>query len=153
MNYVAICLSVVAALHAATAAAQAPARAESNEVFYTDKDGAKRVVLPPAPMGFSGKPQPRPSKPLLIAEGAMVVVYMIETESGLVECSDMFRSTCRPSTYGIEKRWRNWLVRRGGLWLTCNGPERSAQCVASVGLNGPKGERDWTKQTVPTRIH
>jgi hypothetical protein len=104
-------------------------------------------------MGFSGKPQPRPSKPLLIAEGAMVDVYMVETEGGLVECSDMFRSTCRPSTYGTVKRSRLWLVRRGGLWLTCNGPERSAQCVASVGFNGSKGERDWNKQTVPTRVH
>lgn len=60
--------------------------------------------------------------------GKLPEVYMIETEEGLRECSDLWRTTCQSSTYGVEQRGRRWVVRRGGAWLICNGPEATAEC-------------------------
>jgi hypothetical protein len=106
-----------------TAAAQAPLRAEKNEVFYTDKDGKKRVALMPMAPN-----QQRPRYPTPMPSGKLPEVFMIETEEGLRECSDLWRSTCQPSTFGVEQRGRRWVVRRSGVWLICNGPEVTAEC-------------------------
>ena len=151
MKHVVTAFAVITALATATAVAQPLTRAENNEVFYTDKDGKKRVALPPMPIG-----QQRPRYPTPISTGKLPAVFMFLTESGVIECSDYWRSTCQPSTYGIEQRGRWWIVRRGGLWRQCNGPEASAQCNLVGAYNGPKGSEDMFDPRVkwaPQRVH
>jgi hypothetical protein len=123
MKNLVIALTVLASLAAGPALGQALSRAEKNEVFYTDKDGKKRVALMPMTPG-----QQRPRYPTPMPTGKLPEVYMIETEEGLRECSDLWRTTCQASTYGVEQRGRRWVVRRGGVWLICNGPEVTAEC-------------------------
>jgi len=151
MKHVITALAVLTGLATATAVAQPLTRAENNDVFYTDKEGKKRVVLPPSPLG-----QARPKYPTPISSGQLPPVFMFQTEDGVVECSDLWRTTCQPSSYGVQQRGRWWIVRRSGLWHSCNGPESSAQCNLIGAYNGPKGSEDIFDPRVkhaPTRIH
>jgi hypothetical protein len=147
-----ISLAIATALTTITPAfAQPQARAENNDVFYKDKDGKSRVLAPPSPIG-----QQRPSSPRPLSTGKLPAVYMFETEDGVVECSDLWRTTCQRSTYGSETRGRWWIVRRGGYWRQCNGPEASAQCNLVGAFNGTKGNDDMFDPRVkwaPERVH
>ena len=61
---------------------------------------------------------------------------MLESESGLVECTEVFArlATCRPSTYGVEKRSRAWIVKVKGQWVQCARPDISGKCVSLKSL-------------------
>lgn len=58
--------------------------------------------------------------------------YMIETEAGLVQCTVPFfeKEGCEPSTYGIKRTNRRWIVLRGGEWQACTGVEQPKKCRA-----------------------
>lgn len=117
------------------------ARAEDNDVFYTDKAGRKRVLRAPTPVDRMDRPVKRPetADALLPAHERSIEVIMFETDDGLSECSDLWRWSCRPSTFGTEyKQPRLWVARRQNLWWLCNGPSLKAECVVWVSLNGSK---------------
>ena len=61
---------------------------------------------------------------------------MLESNSGLVECTEVFArpTTCRPSTYGVEKRSRAWIVKVKGQWVQCAQPDISGKCVSLKSL-------------------
>ena len=113
--------------------------AEDNEAVTVDQSGNKRYRLPPMPLNVNDKPQYTVKvTPVPITS----IGIMYETADGLVECSTLWRDTCRPHTYGKGvKLERHWIVLRNGVWLDCHGPERSAKCIATVALNGSKGDR------------
>jgi hypothetical protein len=56
---------------------------------------------------------------------------MVETESGLVECTEPWArpGSCRASTYGTQKLRRLWVVKRGSDWLQCQYPDLGSKCV------------------------
>ena len=56
---------------------------------------------------------------------------MVETESGLVECTEPWArpGSCRASTYGTQKLPRLWVVKRGSDWLQCQYPDLASKCV------------------------
>lgn len=113
--------------------------AVDNEAVTVDQFGNKRYRLPPMPLNVDGKPQYtiKVTSPPILTIG-----YMYETPDGLVECSTQWRDVCRPHTYGKGvKLERHWIVLRKGVWLDCHGPERGAKCIATVALNGSKGDR------------
>jgi hypothetical protein len=147
MKHVVVALTVLTGLTTSAALGQTLSRAEKNEVFYTDKDGKKRVALMPMAPG-----QQRPRHPRPMPTGKLPEVYMIETEEGLRECSDLWRTTCQSSTYGVELRGRRWVVRRGGAWLICNGPEVTAECDPGTGTRKVDPFAPGFK-LAPVRIH
>lgn len=57
--------------------------------------------------------------------------HMVETERGLVECTEAFAraGSCRTSTYGTEKLRRLWVVKKGRTWLQCQYPDLGSKCV------------------------
>ncbi len=57
--------------------------------------------------------------------------HMVETEAGLVECTEAFAraGSCRTSTYGAEKLRRLWVVKKGQTWLQCQYPDLGSKCV------------------------
>ena len=56
---------------------------------------------------------------------------MVETESGLVECTEPWArpGSCRASSYGVQKLPRLWVVKRGRDWLQCQYPDLGSKCV------------------------
>ena len=69
-------------------------------------------------------------------------VYMIESPSGLVECSGTYLSStsCVPSTLGKTKRPRFWTVKLNGAWVHCDSRASSRKCEpASAGVPGGMG--------------
>jgi hypothetical protein len=61
---------------------------------------------------------------------------MVETADGLVECTEVYArpGTCRPSTYGTEKRSRLWIVKTSSLWMQCQYPDVASKCVSTKSL-------------------
>lgn len=61
---------------------------------------------------------------------------MVETADGLRECTEIYARpvTCRPSTYGTEKRPRLWIVKTRGQWMQCQFPDISSKCVSTKAL-------------------
>ncbi len=117
------------------------ARAEDNDVVYVDKSGKKRTQLPPTPVDKADRPIKRPetAKALLPATQRSEEVVMFDTDDGLIECSDLWRWSCRPSTFRTEyKQPRLWVARRQNVWWLCNGPSLKAECVVWIVLNGSK---------------
>ena len=57
---------------------------------------------------------------------------MVETESGLVECTEPWArpGSCRTSSYGTQKLPRLWVVKRGSDWLQCQFPDLGSKCVS-----------------------
>ena len=114
---------------------------EANEIFTTDKDGVKRIMLPPVPVDRNGKRVVAKAKPL----AAAVYLYMIQTFDGLVECSEpaIEQGACRPSSIGSYVSYRTWVVRRSGKWLHCDGPGRQAKCWAPPAQNEHTTPMSW----------
>lgn len=104
---------------------------KGNEAVTTTPDGGKRVETPPLPAVSLGTPCPA-SKAGCAAGGWK----MIESKDGLVECTEVFArpGTCRPSTYGSEKRSRAWIVKLNGTWMQCMLPDLGAKCVSLTSL-------------------
>ena len=88
---------VAMALAATTASAQF---VKGNEAVKLMPDGTKKVETPPLPTASLGAPCPAAKAGC--AGGGW---KMLESQSGLVECTEVFArpGTCRESTYGTEK--------------------------------------------------
>lgn len=100
---------------------------KGNEAVHVMTDGTKKVDVPPLPTVSLGSPCPA-TKPGCAGGGWK----MLESEAGLVECTEIFArpTTCRPSTYGNEKRSRIWIVKVKGQWVQCAQPDISGKCVS-----------------------
>lgn len=118
------------ALALATSAASAQF-VKGNEAVRVTADGTKKVEVPPLPSVALGSPCPA-AKPGCAGGGWK----MLESDSGLVECTEVFArpTTCRPSTYGVEKRSRAWIVKVNGQWMQCAQPDISEKCVSLKSL-------------------
>jgi hypothetical protein len=121
---------VLIALALATSAASAQF-VKGNEAVKVMTDGTKKVEVPPLSSVALGSPCPA-VKPGCAGGGWK----MLESESGLVECTEVFArpTTCRPSTYGVEKRSRAWIVNVKGQWMQCAQPDISGKCVSLKSL-------------------
>jgi hypothetical protein len=113
---------------AASAAAQF---VKGNEAVKVAPDNSRRVETPPLPNSSLGKPCPASQQGC--AGGGWM---MVETNEGLSECTEIYAraTTCRPSTYGSEKRSRLWIVKSKGQWLQCQYPELTSKCVSTKSL-------------------
>ena len=118
------------ALALATSAASAQF-VNGNEAVRVMTDGTKKVEVPPLPSVPLGSPCPA-NKPGCAGGGWK----MLDSDSGLVECTEVFARpmTCRPSAYGVEKRSRTWIVKVEGQWLQCAQPDISGKCVSLKSL-------------------
>ena len=116
------------ALAASAASAQF---VKGNEAVRVMTDGTQKVEVPPLPSVALGSPCPA-AKPGCAGGGWK----MPESNSGLVECTEVFArpTTCRPSTYGVEKRSRTWIVKIKGQWVQCAQPDISGNCVSLKSL-------------------
>ena len=94
-------------------------------------NGRRSVETPPLPGPTLAAPCPATR-----AGGAGGGWKMVETEGGLMECTEIYArpGTCRPSTYGSEKRPRLWVVKSKGQWLQCQFPDLSSKCVSTKAL-------------------
>lgn len=112
------------ALSTTTASAQF---VKGNEAVKVMPDGTKKVETPPLPTASLGAPCPATKSGC--AGGGW---KMLETQSGLMECTEVFArpGTCRESTYGTEKRSRVWIVKLKGEWNQCENPDLSGKCVS-----------------------
>jgi hypothetical protein len=104
---------------------------KGNEAVRLMPDGSKRVETPPLPAVSLGKPCP--AKQAGCAGGGWL---MVETSDGLVECTEIYTrpGTCRPSTYGSEKRSRLWILKVGSQWMQCQFPDLKSRCVSTKAL-------------------
>ncbi len=118
------------ALALATSAASAQF-VKGNEAVRVLANGTKTVEVPTLPSVALGSPCPA-AKPGCAGGGWK----MLESDSGLVECTEVFArpTTCRPSTYGVEKRSRAWIVKVKGQWVQCAQPDISGKCVSLKSL-------------------
>ena len=118
------------ALALATSAASAQF-VKGNAAVRDMADGTKKVEVPPLPSVALGSPCP--ANKAGCAGGGW---KMLESDSGLVECTEVFArpTTCRPSTYGVEKRSRAWIVKVKGQWMQCAQPDISGKCVSLKSL-------------------
>lgn len=119
---------VAAALVASAASAQF---VKGNEAVKVMPDGTKKVETPPLPAASLGAPCPATKSGC--AGGGW---KMLESLSGLVECTEVFArpGTCRDSTYGTEKRSRVWIVKLKGEWTQCERPDVSGKCISLKGF-------------------
>jgi hypothetical protein len=104
---------------------------KGNEAMKVMPDGTKKIETPPLPSATLGAPCPA-SKSGCAGGGWK----MLESPDGLVECTEVFArpGTCRPSTYGAEKRSRAWIVKVKGQWMQCALPEVGGKCVSLKSL-------------------
>jgi hypothetical protein len=104
---------------------------KGNEAVKVMPDGRKKVETPPLPSATLGVPCPA-SKAGCAGGGWK----MLESVDGLVECTEVFArpGTCRPSTYGTERRSRVWIVKVKGQWAQCALPEIGGKCVSLKSL-------------------
>jgi hypothetical protein len=119
---------------AALAVASTPTPAQfvkGNEAVKVMPDGTKRVETPPTAGALLAKPCPADQSGC--SGGGW---RMVETSEGLMECTEVYArpTTCRPSTYGTEKRSRLWVVKTGSQWMNCQYPELSTKCVSIKSL-------------------
>jgi hypothetical protein len=119
---------------AVLAAASTPSLGQfvkGNEAVKVMPDGTKRVETPPTGGALLAKPCP--AEQAGCSGGGW---KMVETTDGLLECTEVYArpSTCRPSTFGVEKRSRVWVVKTGSQWLHCQYPELSSKCTSIKSL-------------------
>ena len=71
-------------------------------------DGTKKIELPPTAGALLSKPCPATQ-----AGCAGAGWKMLETDAGLVECTELYArpNTCRKSTYGEQKLSRVWILK------------------------------------------
>ena len=104
---------------------------KGNEAVTVLPDGRTKVETPPLPSGSLGAPCSA-DKPACTASGWR----MLETADGLRECTEIYArpGTCRPSTYGTERRPRLWIVKTRGQWMQCQLPDLGSKCVSTKAL-------------------
>ncbi|MBA4343288.1 MAG: hypothetical protein C0423_14225 [Methylibium sp.] len=132
MNAVLRLLALVStALAATTAGAQF---VKGNEAVQVMPDGSRMVETPPTDGALLAKPCP--AAQVGCAGGGW---KMVETPDGLMECSEVYArpTTCRPSTYGAEKKSRVWVVKTGAEWKHCQYPIVGTGCVSIKRLPNP----------------
>jgi hypothetical protein len=119
-----LCLAVLLAMTTTATVAQF---VKGNEALKVMPDGSRKVETPPLPTATLGKPCPATQAGC--AGGGW---KMLEAASGLLECTEVFarEGTCRPSTFGTEKRSRVWIVKASGQWMQCAQPVLSDKCVS-----------------------
>jgi hypothetical protein len=103
---------------------------KGNEAVKLMPDGSRRVETPPLPRSL---PEPCPAA----RDGCVMAGWkMVETRQGLMECTEIYArpTTCRPSTYGTEKRFRMWIVKSGSQWMQCQHPSLTGKCVSTKEL-------------------
>ena len=107
---------------------------KGNEAVTILADGSRKVETPPLPSGTLAKPCPAAKAGC--AGGGWL---MVETTGGLMECTEIYAraDTCRPSTYGTEKRSRLWIVKSKSQWMQCQIPDLSSKCVSTKTLPMP----------------
>lgn len=123
-------LLALSALALATTAASAQF-VKGNEAVRLMPDGSRKVETPPLPATTLGPPC-LASNPACTASGWR----MVETGEGLRECTEIYArpGTCRPSSFGTEKRPRLWIVKIGGQWMQCQRPDVGSKCVSTKAL-------------------
>jgi hypothetical protein len=104
---------------------------KGNEAVKVMADGSKKVETPPLPTASLAAPCPAQK-----AGCAGSGWRMVETVEGLRECTEIYArsGTCRPSTYGTEKRSRLWIVKTNGQWMQCQRPDLGSKCVSTKSL-------------------
>jgi hypothetical protein len=104
---------------------------KGNEAVKLMPDGSRKVETPPI-QGTSLSPPCPADRAGCAASGWR----MVETPDGLRECTEPFArpGTCRPSTYGTEKRSRLWIVKVNGQWMQCQRPDLGSKCVSTKSL-------------------
>lgn len=122
---------LVCAVLAAASTASFAQFVKGNEAVKVMPDGSKRVETPPLPSASLGKPCAAAQAGC--AGGGWL---MVETNDGLVECTEIYArpGTCRTSTYGTEKRSRLWIVKSGSQWMQCQYPDLASKCVSTKSL-------------------
>ena len=121
-------LVIVAALSSALLAVTAQAQyVKGNEAVKSTATG-KSAETPPMP---STGPISKMKPCMAIANCFAGAWLMVETNEGLVECTEAYArpGTCRTSTYGTKKASRLWVVKRGADWLQCQYPDLASKCV------------------------
>lgn len=99
---------------------------KGNEAVTALPEGGRKVETPPLPSASLGAPCPA------VKAGCAAGGWkMLESKQGLIECTEVFArpGTCRPSTYGKEKRSRVWIVKLKGEWRQCVRPDVNGKCV------------------------
>lgn len=111
------------ALAATAAAAQF---VKGNEAVMIGADGTRRVETPPLAKASLAKPCPA-TKPSCSGGGWL----MVQTDEGIQECTEFYArpGTCRASTFGADRRPRQWFVKSRGEWLQCERPELGSHCI------------------------
>jgi hypothetical protein len=100
---------------------------KGNEAVAIAADGSKQVETPPLPKATLAKPC-LAANPACSGGGWL----MVDTKDGLRECTEYYAraGTCRASTFGAEKRPRQWIVKSKGQWLQCERPDLESRCVS-----------------------
>jgi hypothetical protein len=122
---------VVLALLVLTSTAGTAQFVKGNEAVKVMPDGTKKVETPPLPSATLAAPCAA-ENPACTASGWR----MVETADGLRECTEIYArpGTCRPSTFGTEKRPRLWVVKIRGQWMQCQLPDMGSKCVSTKAL-------------------
>lgn len=119
---------VALAFAATTAGAQF---VKGNEAVKVMPDGSKTVETPPVPTTTLAAPCAA-DNPACTASGWR----MVETTDGLRESTEIYArpGTCRPSTFGTQKRTRLWIVKTRSQWMQCQFPDIGSKCVSTKAL-------------------
>lgn len=104
---------------------------KGNEAVVVRPDGSRGIETPPLPAAALATPCPA-VKPGCSGGGWK----MVETSDGLMECTEIYArpGTCKPSTYGVQKRPRLWVVKSKSTWLLCQYPDLASKCVGTKAL-------------------
>jgi hypothetical protein len=124
-------LAVLSALAAGAAQAQF---VKGNEAVRVMPDGTRKVETPPTKGALL-------AAPCLASTGACAGSgwRMVETRDGIQECTEFYArpGTCQPSTYGVRKASRVWVVKVHGQWQQCQYPDIASKCVKLSALPHP----------------
>ena len=114
-------------------AADSGATAPYNEAVRI-VDGKRVVEVAPFPKHMEGFVHSFRRPDQLSASMAMLV-NEVETPAGLMDCLDTpwyHPKACSPTTFGKEKRGRQWTVKMHGQWFSCIGRAKPVECIPLI---------------------